>query len=138
MIKQRGFTLLEAIVALVLIATTGLALFSWINTNLFSLYRVQQVQQQHEAVRNALALISTINPLVRPEGREPLGQYQVAWTSNAIEPPRDGINRVGSIGLYQVALFEMTVQIYQAEELLTTFNCRQIGAIQVRDPATDL
>ena len=31
---QRGFTLIEAIVAMVLIASTGMALFSWINSNL--------------------------------------------------------------------------------------------------------
>ncbi|ALG67932.1 PulJ/GspJ family protein [Beggiatoa leptomitoformis] len=136
--KQRGFTILEAIVALVLIATTGLALFSWINTSLFSLYRVQQVQQRNEAIRNALAFVSTINPLQRPEGQETLGAYRFVWTATPIEPPRDGINRLGSIGLYQVGLFTMTVQIYQAEELLTEFNFRHIGALQVRDPVTDL
>ncbi|MFN7475909.1 MAG: prepilin-type N-terminal cleavage/methylation domain-containing protein [Burkholderiales bacterium] len=37
-----GFTLLEAIVALVLLTTAGLALFSWINNGFDSLQRIER------------------------------------------------------------------------------------------------
>ena len=43
--QQRGFSLLEAVVSIVLISTTGLALFSWINSNLISLGRVQETNE---------------------------------------------------------------------------------------------
>jgi len=39
--RQRGFTLLEAVVAMVLISGAGAALFAWINSELGALARVQ-------------------------------------------------------------------------------------------------
>ena len=70
---QHGFSLLEVIVALVLITSTGMALFSWMNTNTMSLQRVQFVQQRNIATRNALMYINTINPLQTPQGSTTLG-----------------------------------------------------------------
>ena len=87
---QHGFSLLEVIVALVLITSTGMALFSWMNTNTMSLQRVQFVQQRNIATRNALMYINTINPLQTPQGSTTLGSYIVNWNSKALEPPKDG------------------------------------------------
>ncbi len=126
--NQQGFSLLEAIVALILIATTGMALFSWINTNLITLHHVQQTQQRHEAIRNALAFIDTINPLEKPQGEESVGLYIFRWEADAVWLPKDGK------GLYQLGLYDTEVEVFSDKELLARFTLRQVGFKQVRQP----
>lgn len=126
--NQQGFSLLEAIVALILIATTGMALFSWINTNLITLHHVQQTQQRHEAIRNALAFIDTINPLEKPQGEESVGLYIFRWEADAVWLPKDGK------GLYQLGLYDTKVEVFSDKELLARFTLRQVGFKQVRQP----
>ncbi|MCA3034435.1 MAG: type II secretion system protein, partial [Rhodocyclaceae bacterium] len=50
----RGFTLLEAIVALVLLSTAGLVLFSWINASFDGLARIEQSNARAAAELNAM------------------------------------------------------------------------------------
>ena len=130
--RQQGFTLLEAIVALVLITTTGMALLSWINTNLITLQRVQQAQQRHEAIRNALAFMETVNPLESPQGEETVGIYIFHWQARAIELPKDGK------GLYQLALYDTDIEVFfhqpQKQALIAQFTLRQVGFKQVYEP----
>jgi len=133
MLKQKGFTLLEAIVALILLATIGMALFSWINTNFISLYRIQQSQYRNEAIRNALAFIKTINPLERPQGEETLGVLTFRWQSEAAKLPKDGISPTGGVGLFQVALYDVKMEVSNQSEILARFTVRQVGYQQVRE-----
>ena len=129
--NQKGFTLLEAIVALVLIATTGMALLNWINTNLISLQRVQEVQQRTNATRSALAFIDTINPLEKSQGEEMLGAYKISWNAIVVELPKDGIGTGGNISLFQIGLYDTTVEVSSQDKLLTRFTVRQVGFEQV-------
>lgn len=130
--KQRGFTLLEAIVALVLIASTGMALLNWLNTNLISLQRVQQAQQRHQAIQNALMFMETINPLEKPQGKQTIGIYQIDWNATALELPKDGVTSMGGLGLFQVGLYETEVKVKIKKDLLAHFTLRQVGYNQVR------
>ncbi|OQW95020.1 MAG: hypothetical protein BWK79_03880, partial [Beggiatoa sp. IS2] len=131
--KNDGFTLLEAIVALILFATVGMALLSWINTSLISLQRVQQVQQSQEAIRNALEMLDQINPLEKLHGEETIGIYRFKWQAKAVEPPIDGISTAGYISLFQVGLYdtEIEIRLRNEETLLTHFTVRQVGFKQI-------
>jgi general secretion pathway protein I len=130
--KQSGFTLLEAIVALVLLASTGVALLDWLNTNLISLQRVQQAQQRHQAIENALVFMETVNPLEKPQGQATIGIYQIDWNATALELPKDGVTSTGGLGLFQVGLYETEIKVKVKQELLAHFTLRQVGYNQVR------
>jgi len=133
--KTQGFSLLEVIVALVLITSTGMALFSWMNTNTMSLQRVQFVQQRNIATRNALMYINTINPLQTPQGSTTLGSYIVNWNSKTLEPPKDGMAHTGGQGFYQVGLYEVAVEVQDLDkQVLANFTVREVGYLQVRKP----
>jgi len=133
--KAQGFSLLEVIVALVLITSTGMALFSWMNTNTMSLQRVQFVQQRNIATRNALMYINTINPLQTPQGSTTLGSYIVNWNSKTLEPPKDGMAHTGGQGFYQVGLYEVAVEVQDLDkQVLANFTVREVGYQQVRKP----
>ena len=67
--RQSGFTLLEAVVAMVLISSTGAALLVWINAELGSVSRLQQSNAQSEAMVNVLEFMQTVNPMLTPDGK---------------------------------------------------------------------
>ncbi len=125
--KQQGFTLLEAIVALVLIASTGMALLSWINTNLISLQRIQAVQERDTAIRNALAFLDTINPYNSPNGDVEMGVYQIQWQSITLETPIPGINKWSDPSIFDVGLYETRVKVLRNQQLQATFSVRLVG-----------
>ena len=136
-IAQRGFTLLEAIVALVLVSGAGMALFSWVNTNIATLYRVQEASARAEATRNALEYLRTVNPMRTPEGETPLGEYSVRWRSSSLSPVMDGVNQFQGISLYQFALYDSHVELVRASgEPWFDFELRQVGYKRVRTLST--
>ena len=130
---ERGFTLLEAMVALALIAGAGMALFAWINTSLQSLTRVQEVNARAEATVNVLEYMARINPMAAPEGVADLGVYSLAWKSTPVTPIRDGSNYPGGLSLFQLALFDTRVSVTKAAGSWFELSLRQVGYKKVRE-----
>ena len=130
----QGFTLLEAIVAMVLIASAGLALFAWINSSLANLARLESRQQQQDTLHQVLAAIELINPMQQPEGEKTLGLYTLRWTAQPIEEPQEGLNSSGYIGYYQVGLYQLTIDVMRHNQSPLNFSVRQVGYQQVRQP----
>ena len=125
--NQHGFTLLEAIVALVIITSTGMALLNWISTNLTTLQHVQAAQQRNDAIRNAVAFTETVNPLQQPQGEQLLGMYKLIWKSKEIE-------LLGNTTLYQIGLYDIDVTVFLDDTFIAKFTVRQIGFKQYYKP----
>lgn len=130
--RQRGFTLLEAIVALVLISTSGLALYSWLNSSLISLQRVESAEQRAWAMSNALQRLRLVNPAEVPAGTERAGRLQIHWQSSPKQPLTDGVSFPNGIGLYQVGLYDTQVRIEQDGQPIGKFQFQQFGYKKVR------
>ena len=106
----RGFGLLEAIVALVLLAGSGAALFAWINQNLASASRLAQAQQAAQLSLSAQALVDDVNPALEPSGQRSLSTLTVNWTSQVTQPLRDGSSfSPGYPSNWQLGLYQTTV-----------------------------
>jgi general secretion pathway protein I len=130
--NQRGFTLLEAIVALVLISTVGMVAFGWINRSLDTLARIQQAQSRDVVMRNALDWMDTVNPMLSPRGREEIGNLTISWESAETEARRDGYDS-GGWSLYQLALYDTEVVVDASGQEPVRFVLRQVGYEQVRE-----
>lgn len=126
--RQRGFTLLEAIVAMVLISGAGYALFGWINGNIMALNRVQEVNARSAATQNILEYMNSVNPMLKPEGDATLGGYRIRWKARPLTLVQDGP------GLYQIALYDTQV-VAESEESRPwfEFRLRQAGYKKVRE-----
>ena len=131
---QKGFTLLEAIVALVIFASVGSALYAWIGTTLNGLNRIEAARQADEATQAALAMLETVNPMLEPEGTRTAGHYSISWTSEALAPPVDGLSPGGGLSLYKVGLWRLQVTVDGGGEPIR-FATRRTGWQQVREPA---
>ena len=132
--RQRGFTLIEAIVALVLMASTGMALFGWINSNIITLNRVQEANAQSAAIASVLDYMNAINPMLKPVGQTDLGAYRIQWQATASTEPRDGAGYPYGLSQFQLALYDTRIQIYQANgQPWFDFTLQQVGYKKVRN-----
>lgn len=131
--RQAGFTLLEAIVALVLISSAGLALFSWINGDIMALTRIHDANARAEATVNILEYMDRINPMFTPEGDIPLGAYSIRWRSQPITNVIDGANYPQGVSLYQMALYSTAISVRTGGgQDWFDLNLQQVGYKKVR------
>jgi len=126
--SQRGFSLLEAVVAMVLISGAGYALFGWINSNITSLNSIREANARADATQNILEYMNGVNPMLKPEGSASLGQYKVRWESKPITLPQDNTN-----SLYELALYDTLVKAENGRApVWFEFHLRQVGYKKIR------
>ena len=127
-----GFTLLEAIVALVVFTMGAFALYGWLSTNIITLNRIRDRQQLEETLHSALDVVRRSNPMKAPDGRRRIGDLDVSWISSPVEPPRPNVTRSGEQGIFMVGLYEVTVRVFRDGRELHVIKVRQVGWNQVR------
>ena len=104
----RGFTLMEVVVALMILATSGLMLFAWINQNLETASRLRDAQARAQLQIEGVAWLGLVNPTVEPQGERHQADLHLSWTSVLVEPPRNEFDFGGGLvsrwelGLYRV------------------------------------
>lgn len=132
--KQGGFTLLEAIVAMVLLATSGIALFSWMNSILTTTHRLAEVNTEDSLRRSASEFVHLLNPMLQPKGQIGLGSYSLSWDSRQLEEAQRFEKEIYK-NLYRIGLYDVRVVVEQGgvrrlefHQLQTGF--RQIGQIE--------
>lgn len=109
--KQCGVSLIEVIVALVVISGFGAALFVWAGQTMQAASRAQEVVGENEIQANITELANSLNPAIRPDGRLDLGNRVYEWGSSAIRPPVDHVRHPQGTSPYQVGLFAVRVKV---------------------------
>lgn len=133
-IAESGFGLLEALVAIALLAGTMVAIFTLVAGILDSAHRVGRSNQEVQLTLNAIETMMAVNPMVQEIGKLDVGPYTVGWTSTAVVPPLD----LGG-SLYRIALYDCDVRVIDpAGSELTQFKLRRVGYRRVRDPGPTL
>jgi general secretion pathway protein I len=125
--RQHGFSLLEAIVALTLLATAGFALFAWINASFDSLNRIEDNNRRAAAELNALEYLKTVNPMQTPTGIVTLGATTMRWKARALNAPRLNVSDGEGPGPFMVALYEVTVTLDGKATGQSEFQVQQMG-----------
>ena len=118
---------------MVLVASFGMALFSWINSNIITLSRVKEATAESEATASVLDYMSTVNPMLTPQGDADLGRYRISWKANTIVEPRDGTGYPFGVSQYQIALYDTKIEVQRADgKPWFAFALEQTGFKQVR------
>ncbi|MDE3738024.1 MULTISPECIES: type II secretion system protein J [Pseudomonas] len=135
---QAGFTLLEAVVAMTLLAVVGGALLAWLNSGFRSLQRVEAAEERIEAAQVAMAYLETLNPMQDPNGEVRLGHYLLSWQSSPRSTPKPVVSRHGAQpGIYDAQLFRVETQVRARDELLFRFRLEKVGHVRVASRSGD-
>lgn len=138
--SARGFSLLEAIVALVVLASAGMALFSWLNSSTGALRRVEDANARSAATVNAVEFMQSVNPMLRPEGRMELGDYNIRWQATPLTTVVDGTDYPRGLSQYQLALYDTLVKATRGprDEYWFEFKLKLVGYKKVRASGSPL
>ena len=125
--RQSGFTLLEAIVAMVIMATALLALYSWLSSSTLAINRAQAQTRALEDARTAMAILDDLNPLVEPAGEREIPPLRVRWRSEALTERQPGLSQVGFPTQFDFILYDIHVEVWREQARVRDFSFRKAG-----------
>ncbi|HAQ26199.1 MAG TPA: hypothetical protein DCQ80_09575 [Pseudomonas sp.] len=131
--RQRGFTLLEAIVAIAVLAVGASALYAWVNTNLKTLQRVDVITERAGLVQSAVELMNTVDPYTQPEGSMTLGDAVVSWQTEKPSYEAPMRTDAGGLGVNDAGLVRAVVTIRREARQVARFEIWLLGIRQVRE-----
>ncbi|HEY1128885.1 MAG TPA: type II secretion system protein [Roseateles sp.] len=136
--QRRGIALLEVIVALVIVATFGAALFSWAGQTYRTANRAVELLDEAEIERNLIELSQAINPARQPQGKLQTELYVYDWQSQALRPPVNQIRHPMGLSPYQVGLYKVSLRVLRrADQALVLQRDLQLaGHLQTRAQPT--
>jgi prepilin-type N-terminal cleavage/methylation domain-containing protein len=133
--SQRGFSLLEMIAALTILAIGSGALFSWLGQTTGQLARFQVQEKASIARLQAIDFLSAQNPAVVGNGKQAFDGFSIEWKGEPVAEVRDSISPSGGLGLYQVSLYEVQVSTFdRSGQPWFEFPVKLVGYKQVRQP----
>lgn len=135
--RQRGFSLLEAIVALTIMATCLLALYAWLSTSTLALNRVRNNAAALADARAAMAVIETVNPMAEPSGTRRLPPLEVRWKSEPLTDLRLGMSPAGGATQFDFRLYALDVEVLRDSQPVRDFRIRKTGWAASRPVAAD-
>lgn len=129
---QGGFSLLEAIVALTIMATCLLALYAWLSTSTLALNRVRANALALTDARAAMAVIQTINPMQEPRGKRSVPPLEIRWKSHPLTDLKLGMSPAGGATQFDFRLYALEVEVLRDNQLIRSFNVRKTGWVVAR------
>jgi general secretion pathway protein I len=130
--RARGFTLLEALVALVIFSMSAIGIYGWINTNLISLNRIAEVAATEQVLNSSIERLKLVDLSAETSGRFNVNDYWVDWKAELVEPWKNGVAQTGAIGLYDLGLFNISLDFTKNEQLIGHNQYRRTAYKQVR------
>lgn len=131
-IRQQGFTLLEAIVAIAVLAMSAMALYAWLNSSLVILKRVDDVYQSVEAVESALEWVKVLDPIKQPQGEQEMAGATLAWRVEAKGAALAAKDMYSNPTVNDAQLFTVYIQIKRDDQVLANFEMAKLGFISKR------
>jgi prepilin-type N-terminal cleavage/methylation domain-containing protein len=106
---QAGFTLIETLVALVILGAALFAFYEFLSNALAAARRAYDAASIYDLDQNALALATHLNPMEQPEGTFDVGEYRIRWKAFPIGEVRRNTDYAGAPGRFSVALYRVVL-----------------------------
>ena len=113
-----GFTLIETLVALVILAAALLAFYQFLATALNGAAAAERAAAAYDRRQNALALAATLNPMATPAGNFDLGLYRIRWRSEPEGALRQSSGFPSGTGQFIIALYRVVLDFPGEPDIL--------------------
>lgn len=126
--NSRGFTLLEAIVALAVMAMALIPMVAFVSQSANELLRAGESNERSFVMQSALALMEPINLMAEAQGTLPLDRnITMAWESQPIVEPNPGIQVGSGLPAYRLGFYKVHVSLTRGGETWFDFDMRKVG-----------
>lgn len=139
--RVRGFSLLEALIALTILGASAVALLAWIQQGRDTMLRIERVREEAQLQLDARAWLRTLNPAVQREGRAELDGLSIAWTSELAAPERSENDYSGNLQpVWNIGLFRLKVTAKRGgtqvtwDQLMAGWRARDAAGLQRGSP----
>ncbi len=133
--REHGFSLLEMIAALTILAIGSVVLFNWLGQTMGQLTRFQNMERTSLAKLQAIQYLTTQNPSLRPSGAQAFETFRMEWKSEPLSETRESVSPENGLGIYQLDLYNVQVSTFDASgREWFKFPVRLVGYRQVRQP----
>jgi len=110
-LRARGFTLLEAIVAMTVVGVAMVPVFTFISQMSNGLYRAADANARNLAQQSVMELLEPLNPMDRPTGEDEIGDLTVRWESQELVPPNKEPILGGGLVSYSIGFYKVAVSV---------------------------
>ncbi len=124
---NNGFSLLEAIVALLLVTMLSMTSFSWISNLLLSVEKIEQNAYENLIQRNVIEFLADVNMMSRSTGEQSLGGINIRWNATLAEPVKRGKSMTGGATPFELGLYRVAVTVQDVSGKTTEFELTQVG-----------
>lgn len=132
---ERGFSVIEALVAVAILGFALASLLGWRTSLLRQHERLQSVETDITAKRNALAVLTEVNPMAAPEGRLDISPgVALTWRATPLTPVRRSAAYPAGDGDHDVALYRMDVTLVRAGGAPIRFSIERVGWSEAGEP----
>ena len=122
-----GFTLLEALVALAILATSGTALLVFYSNAINGLIRATEIQETLLLAENLQPLFNTLTLQEETEQQMEFNGYQVHWHAKPVEPKQQGRNSNGAMSRFIMGLYDIEVTINKDDREIDRYTTRNVS-----------
>lgn len=122
-----GFSLLEAMVALLVVGLVGASGFALLHQSVRMAARLADDAERSRAILNTLEIVGRSNPMAQSSGEARLGNCEISWRATQLTPATRNVAGADAGGVFDVALFEVHVRGNRLGQEWFSFNLKQVG-----------
>ncbi len=108
--KHKGFSLIESVVALGLMASVGLALLSWVQSSQGMLISARIAERERALTQTVIAEIRRLDLTKEPKGEAEFGDWRFRYVTSQIATERDALGLANS-RRFRVQLFQVDASV---------------------------
>jgi prepilin-type N-terminal cleavage/methylation domain-containing protein len=128
LLRSRGFTLLEAIVALTILGIALVPVMSFMAESARQITVAADSNLRAEAQKTVMGFIEVLNPMTTPSAAINLSNHMsVEWVSTPMTNPETEANLSGRLGAYRIAFYNVDVTVLRDGVPWFDFVARKVG-----------